>query len=50
MYIGEWKLSTTGRKMKHGQGKITFPGVTSGQTAYGQEEYEGMWEEDKMHG
>ena len=50
MYIGEWKLSATGRKMKHGQGKITFPGVTSGQTAYGQEEYEGMWEEDKMHG
>ena len=49
MYIGEWKL-TNGRKVKHGQGKITFPGVTSGQTSYGQEEYEGMWEEDKMHG
>ena len=49
MYIGEWKL-LRGRKVKHGQGKITFPGVTSGQTQYGQEEYEGVWEEDKMHG
>lgn len=29
LYIGEWKI-TRGRKVKHGQGKITFPGATSG--------------------
>ena len=31
MYCGEWRLNK-GRKVKHGQGKITFPGATSGQT------------------
>ena len=49
MYIGEWKINK-GRKVKHGQGKITFPGAVSGQISFGQEEYEGMWENDKMHG
>lgn len=29
MYIGEWKI-TRGRKVKNGQGKITFPGAASG--------------------
>ena len=29
LYVGEWKL-IKGRKVKHGQGKITFPGVSSG--------------------
>ena len=29
MYIGEWKISR-GRKVKNGQGKITFPGAASG--------------------
>ena len=28
MYVGEWKLHNK-RKVKHGQGKITFPGVQS---------------------
>mmetsp|Transcript_23134 Transcript_23134/g.30828 ORF Transcript_23134/g.30828 Transcript_23134/m.30828 type:complete len:135 (+) Transcript_23134:135-539(+) len=49
MYVGQWKL-VRARKVKHGQGKITFPGAQNGQTQYGSEEYEGMWENDKMHG
>lgn len=32
--------------MKHGHGKITFPGPQG----KGAEEYEGDWEEDKMNG
>lgn len=46
-YTGEWKLFK-GKKVKHGKGKITFPGAP-GQT-YGVEEYEGEWKEDKMDG
>lgn len=46
-YVGEWKL-LNGKKVKHGQGKITFPGVSNKQL--GAEEYDGAWEEDKMHG
>jgi len=34
MYIGEWKIHK-GRKVKHGQGKITFPGAVSGQISFG---------------
>ena len=49
MYVGEWKLKN-GRKVKHGQGKLTFPGAVIQNTNFGQEEYEGMWEDDKMHG
>jgi len=47
IYSGEWKLSK-GKKVKHGQGKITFPGAP-GQT-FGVEEYEGEWKDDKMDG
>lgn len=49
LYVGQWKLLNS-RKVKHGQGKITYPGAQNGQTSYGSEEYEGMWENDKMHG
>jgi len=34
--------------VKHGQGKITFAGTTSNE--FGNEEYEGDWEDDLMHG
>lgn len=47
MYEGEWRLFE-GKKVKHGQGKIVFPGATSG--THGQEEYVGEWQDDKMHG
>jgi len=47
LYVGNWKL-LDGRKVKHGHGKITFPGVSPQQI--GAEEYEGDWAEDKMHG
>ena len=46
MYVGNWKLFE-GVKVKHGHGKITFPGV-NGQK--GSEEYDGDWVEDKMDG
>lgn len=36
-----------GVKVKHGHGKITFPGVSSSK---GQEEYDGDWADDKMDG
>ena len=47
MYQGNWKLSN-GVKVKHGHGKITFSGTTASE--FGNEEYEGDWEEDLMHG
>lgn len=45
MYVGNWKLFN-GNKLKHGHGKVTFPG----HNGRGGEEYEGDWVEDKMHG
>jgi hypothetical protein len=45
-YVGNWRFHE-GVKMKHGHGKITFPGVNGGK---GCEEYDGDWEDDKMHG
>ena len=42
MYIGEWKLMEDGSKVKHGTGKITFPGVSNNNgKQIGQEEYDG---------
>jgi hypothetical protein len=50
LYVGNWKLHQ-GQKVKHGQGKITFPGAASAAGSdLGIEEYEGDWEEDLMHG
>ena len=53
LYVGNWKLHN-GLKVKHGHGKITYTTSTSGPSNYhsdaGQEEYEGDWEEDLMHG
>ena len=46
MYVGDWRL-LEGRKVKHGQGKLTFPMASERAV---QEEYEGQWEDDKMHG
>lgn len=45
--MGNWKLEN-GRKMKHGQGKLTF--ASSSATDFNNEEYEGDWEDDLMHG
>lgn len=45
IYVGNWKLFN-GNKLKHGHGKVTFPG----HNGRGGEEYEGDWVEDKMHG
>jgi hypothetical protein len=51
LYIGEWALNEQGQKVKHGQGKIIFPGSVNAQgNQVGGEEYEGSWENDKMHG
>lgn len=44
-YVGNWRIFG-GYKLKHGHGKIVYPGSQS----KGQEEYEGDWQEDKMHG
>lgn len=56
MYAGNWKL-LNGMKVKHGHGKITFPGVQANNQAqasqiegFGAEEYEGDWEDDMMNG
>ena len=46
-YVGEWKL-LEGKKVKHGLGKITFPGAPG--KNFGQEEYDGAWVDDQMHG
>lgn len=51
LYIGEWKLMDDGTKVKHGQGKIVFPGVSnSHDKQIGNEEFDGQWHEDQMHG
>ena len=47
LYVGSWKLAN-GVKAKHGHGKLTFAGTAASE--FGNEEYEGDWEEDKMHG
>ena len=47
LYVGNWKL-LNGAKVKHGQGRITFSSTTA--SDLGNEEYEGDWEEDAMHG
>ena len=39
-----------GKKLKHGHGKMTKLGFTRNERTFGQEEYEGDWEYDKMHG
>jgi len=55
LYVGEWRLlEREGQapvKVKHGKGKIAFPGSNTpiGQLV-GSEEYEGDWEDDEMHG
>jgi hypothetical protein len=47
VYVGNWK-STDGQTVKHGHGKLTLPGLTSGESeGYG---YEGEWVDDKIHG
>lgn len=47
LYVGEWKLMDDGTKVKHGQGKIVFPGVSnSSEKQVGNEEYDGQWFED----
>jgi len=48
-YQGNWKLMN-GKKCKHGHGKMTSPGIQSGDRSFGLEEYDGDWSEDKMHG
>ena len=45
-YVGNWKLFNGKDKLKHGHGKIVFPG----QNGRGAEEYDGDWVEDKMQG
>ena len=47
IYEGNWKLEK-GKKVKHGHGKITYPGAQG--KDFGQEEYEGEWALDRMHG
>jgi hypothetical protein len=47
MYVGNWKLIGA-KKMKHGHGKLTFAGTSASE--FGNEEYEGDWEDDLMHG
>lgn len=44
-FVGNWKL-INGNKLKHGHGKVVFAGAQN----RGSEEYEGDWQEDKMHG
>ena len=44
-YEGGWKL-VNGNKLKHGEGKVTYPGNNS----KGVETYNGEWEDDLMHG
>ena len=46
LYIGEWKLQDDGKKVKHGKGKIVFPGAEG----TGGEEYDGEWQDDVMSG
>lgn len=44
-YLGNWKCFG-GRKMKHGHGKAVYAGIGG----KGQEEFEGDWVDDLMHG
>jgi hypothetical protein len=40
-----------GKKVKHGQGKIIFPGINNAHgNQVGDEEYDGQWNDDQMHG
>ena len=42
LYIGEWCLNESGVKVKHGNGKIIFPGtVNAHENQVGGEEYDG---------
>ena len=51
LYVGDWKLLDDGRKVKHGNGKIVFPGPVNDLGQYlGGEEYNGEWSNDHMHG
>lgn len=47
LYTGNWKL-VNGVKCKHGAGKLIHPGAANAEL--GAEEYDGEWEDDKMHG
>jgi len=50
VYTGEWKL-INGKKLRHGHGKMTVPGISIGQgKTMGDEEYDGEWESNKMMG
>ena len=40
-YSGEWKL-VDGNKLKHGKGKVVFPGNNT----KGNESYDGEWQDD----
>jgi hypothetical protein len=51
LYVGEWRLTDEGKKVKHGKGKICFPGATDSLgRMIGGEEYDGEWIDDMMHG
>lgn len=50
VYLGEWKM-VNGKKVRHGHGKMTIPGVSVGKNlTMGDEEYDGEWENNKMTG
>jgi len=48
LYIGNYKLTTEGVKVREGKGKLIHP--TNDNTEYGQEFYDGDWHNDQMHG
>ena len=51
LFIGEWRLTDDGKKVKHGKGKIIFPGTDNSLGQHiGSEEYDGDWVDDHMHG
>ena len=51
LYVGEWRLTDEGKKVKHGKGKIHFPGATDSLgRMIGGEEYDGEGIDDMMHG
>ena len=47
VYVGNWK-SINSVVFKHGYGKLTLSGTTSNEI--GNQEYEGDWDNDKIHG
>jgi hypothetical protein len=50
VYVGEWKM-INGKKLRHGHGKMSVPGISVGQgKTLGDEEYDGEWENNKMSG